>query len=126
LPDGCSIRCVAASSDILDPDGDDVAATKLAVDCQIEHCEVASAALDLELCPDGPDVFGPQRRLRSCQLSFVPRHSLGRGTRIHLIHSHTPRLGYRGEKHELLGAASKSSLFEQKQTLVPSLAAGAL
>ena len=52
LPDGCAIRCVAACGDILDPDGDDIAATKLAVDCQIEHGEVASAAFDLELCPD--------------------------------------------------------------------------
>jgi hypothetical protein len=58
LPDSCAIRRVAAGGDILDPDGDDVAATKLAVDCQIEHGEVASAALDLELCPDRPHVFG--------------------------------------------------------------------
>jgi hypothetical protein len=77
LPDGCSIRRVAAGGDILDSDGNDVAAAKLAVDCQIEHCEVASAALDLELCPDGPDVFRPQWRLCSRQLSFVPRHPLG-------------------------------------------------
>src|SRR5580704_6157829 len=33
LPDGCSIRRVTAGSDILDPDGDDVTAAKLAVDC---------------------------------------------------------------------------------------------
>jgi hypothetical protein len=33
LPDGCAIRCIAAGGDVLDPDGDDVAATKLAVDC---------------------------------------------------------------------------------------------
>jgi hypothetical protein len=43
--------------------GDDITATKLAVDCQIEHGEIASAALDLELCPDRPDVFGSQRWL---------------------------------------------------------------
>src|SRR5579863_7714245 len=36
LPDGCSIRR-ATGGDILDPNGNDVAATKLAVDCQIEH-----------------------------------------------------------------------------------------
>jgi hypothetical protein len=52
LPDGCAIRRVAAGGDIFDADGNDVAATKLAVDCQIEHGEVANAALDLELCPD--------------------------------------------------------------------------
>src|SRR4051794_22291186 len=33
LTDGCAIRRVAARSDILDPNGDDIAAAKLAVDC---------------------------------------------------------------------------------------------
>ena len=33
LPDGCAIRCIAAGGYVLDPDGDDVAATKLAVGC---------------------------------------------------------------------------------------------
>jgi hypothetical protein len=58
LPDGCAICRVAAGSDILDPDGNDVAATKLAVDRQIEHGEVASAALDLKLCPDDQTCLG--------------------------------------------------------------------
>jgi len=52
LSNGCAIRCVSACGDILDPDGDDIATTKLAVDCQIEHGEVASASFDLELRPD--------------------------------------------------------------------------
>ncbi len=47
LPDSCTIRRVAAAGDILDPDGDDITATKLAVDCQIEHSQIASATLDL-------------------------------------------------------------------------------
>jgi hypothetical protein len=34
LSDGCAVCRVAASGDILDPDGDDIATTKLAVDCQ--------------------------------------------------------------------------------------------
>jgi hypothetical protein len=37
LPDRCAIRRVSASGDIFDPDGDDITATKLTVDCQIEH-----------------------------------------------------------------------------------------
>jgi hypothetical protein len=41
-----------AGSDILDPDGDDITAAKLAVDGEIEHNEVASATFDLELRPD--------------------------------------------------------------------------
>jgi hypothetical protein len=63
LSDGCAIRRVAAGGDILDPDGDDVTAPKLAVDRQIEHGEIASAAFDLELRPNRPNVLGSQRRL---------------------------------------------------------------
>jgi hypothetical protein len=51
LPDGCAIRRVAAGGDMLNPDGDDITPTKLTVDCQIEHGEVASSAFDLELRP---------------------------------------------------------------------------
>src|ERR1700704_4758901 len=100
LSDRCPIRRVPAGGDILDPDGDDITTAKLAVDRQIEHGEVASAAFDLEFRPDRPDVFGSQRWFCPGQLSLVPRHSLGRAGRIHLmLHGHTPRLGYRGEKH---------------------------
>src|SRR5580692_2579471 len=63
LSDCRAIRRVPAGSHILNPDGDNITATKLAVDRQIEHREVASAALDLELCPDRPAVLGSQRRL---------------------------------------------------------------
>src|ERR1700716_3441135 len=70
LSDGCAIRRVAAGGDILDPDGDDVTAAKLAVDCQIEHREVANSAFDLKLRPDRPDMFRPQRRLLPRQLAF--------------------------------------------------------
>jgi hypothetical protein len=43
LPDRCAIRRVSAGSDILYPDRDDITGTELAVDCQIEHGEIASA-----------------------------------------------------------------------------------
>jgi hypothetical protein len=52
LPNRCSVCRVPAGGDILDPDGDDITAAKLAVDGQIEHGEVASAAFDLEFRPD--------------------------------------------------------------------------
>ena len=58
LPDARSIRRVTAGGNILDPDGNDVAATKFAVDCQIEHGQVASATFDLEFRSDRPDVLG--------------------------------------------------------------------
>jgi hypothetical protein len=60
LPHRCAIRCVSARGYILDADGDDITAAKLAVDRQIEHGEVASAAFDLEFRPDRPDVLGSQ------------------------------------------------------------------
>src|SRR5450432_723278 len=63
LSDRCAIRRVSARSDILDSDRDDVTATQLAVDRQIEHGEVPCAAFDLEFRPDRPDVFWSQRRL---------------------------------------------------------------
>ena len=47
LTDRCAIRGISAGGDILDPDGDEITAAKLAVDCQIEPGEVASAAFNL-------------------------------------------------------------------------------
>jgi hypothetical protein len=61
LLDRCAISRIAARSDILDPDRYYVTATKLAVDRQIEHGEVWSAAFDLEFCLDQPDMSRPQR-----------------------------------------------------------------
>src|SRR5476651_176193 len=78
LSDRCAIGRVAAGRNILYPDGDDVTAAKLAVDRQIEQGKVAHTTFDLQLGPDCPDVFWPQRRLCSCQPAFVPRHALGR------------------------------------------------
>ena len=45
----------------------------------------------------------------------LPRRSLGRGGRIHLIlHGHTPRLGYRAVKHEPPNYVLKSGPFSSK------------
>src|SRR3954469_1651710 len=46
LPHGRAIRRVSASGYILYPDRYDITATKLAVDCQIEHRQIASASFD--------------------------------------------------------------------------------
>ncbi len=114
----CAIRCVPARSDILDPDCNNVTATKLAINRQIEHGKVASATFDLEFRPDRPDVLGPQRWLCPGQLSLVPRRSLSRGGRIHLIlHGHTPRLGYRGREECATGLdIGIRSVFGPKRT----------
>src|SRR5882757_6509361 len=94
LSNRCAIRRVAAGGDILDPDGDDVTATKLAIDRQVEHREVTNSAFDLELRPDRPDVFWSQRRLCPCQPAFVPGHALvrRRGVEHFILHGHSPRL----------------------------------
>jgi hypothetical protein len=49
---GCTIRSVSARGDIVDFDRHDIAATKLAVDREIEHREVSDATFDLEFRPD--------------------------------------------------------------------------
>jgi hypothetical protein len=49
---GCAIRSVSARGDIVDFDRHDIAATKLAVDRQIEHGEVSDATFNLEFRPD--------------------------------------------------------------------------
>jgi hypothetical protein len=46
LSNGCTIRRVTAGSYILDPDGNDITAAKLAVDRQIEHGKVTRSALN--------------------------------------------------------------------------------
>ena len=49
-------ECVAVWSDILDLEGDDITASQLAVDRQVEHRQIAAAALDLKLGADRPEM----------------------------------------------------------------------
>src|SRR5215472_10722072 len=65
--DGMSVRC-----HIFHLQADDVAASQLAIDGQIRHREIACSPLDLQLAPNRPNVFGPKRRLGSCQFALVP------------------------------------------------------
>src|ERR1700730_551172 len=50
---------ISARRNILDFEGDDIAATQFAVDRQIEHRQVARPSPDLQLGRDRPDVFWP-------------------------------------------------------------------
>jgi hypothetical protein len=75
LSDRGPINCVSTRRNILDFEGDDIAATQLAIDGQIEHRQVACPSLDLQLGPDRPYVFWPERRLCPNQLALVPRHA---------------------------------------------------
>jgi hypothetical protein len=87
LPHCCAIRCVSARGYILNPDGNNVTAAKLAVDCQIEHGKVASAAFDLELGSDRPDKRGGRMQLQLPHplllghISFVTPPLAGKGSR---------------------------------------------
>ena len=46
---------VSVRRNVFHLEGDDIATAQLAVDCQIEHRQVALAVCDLEFCADRPD-----------------------------------------------------------------------
>jgi len=64
----CAIRRVAAGSDILDSDGNEVTATKLAVDCKIEHGESRTWPSIWSFVRMDQTVFWAQRRLAPVSL----------------------------------------------------------
>jgi len=94
LTDRCAIRGISAGGDILDPDGDDITAAKLTVDRQIEHGEVASAAFDLEFCPDRPDVSGSQRCFAPISLPLFQGVRIGLFNRQASLSDMVVLLGY--------------------------------
>jgi hypothetical protein len=73
LPDDCSVQGVPVGRQVIDLDGDNIAAPQLAVDCEVEQSKVPGAALELQFGSNGPYVARPKRRFRSYQLTFVPR-----------------------------------------------------
>jgi hypothetical protein len=50
-----------------------IAAAQLAVDGEVEHSQLANLLVELEMYPDGPDVFLLERWFLTNQLAFVPR-----------------------------------------------------
>ena len=54
---------------IVDPERDEVTGSQLAVEGQIEQSQIPGAMSNLEPDPNGPDLFGIQRRLGSNQLA---------------------------------------------------------
>ena len=61
----CSIDGVTIGSNIIDPDGDYVAAPQFTVDGKIEHRQVTSTQLNLQHGANRPDMLLPERRLCS-------------------------------------------------------------
>jgi hypothetical protein len=92
LAGGRPIDGIAIRSNVLDLERDDIATSQLAVDGQIEQGQITGSLVDLEFGPDRPDVFLPQWRLGSDQLSFIPGYPFGGGQqeiRI-VLHGHAP------------------------------------
>src|SRR5262245_6416442 len=72
LPHCGAIDRIPAGCNVLDPKCDDIAAPQLAIDCQIEHCQVSRPSLHLQSGTDRPNMFWPQRWLLADELALVP------------------------------------------------------
>src|SRR6516165_6641175 len=68
----CAIDGMSVRRHIFHLEADNVAASQLAIDGQIEHREVARSSFDLQLAPNRPNVFGSKWRLRPCQFALIP------------------------------------------------------
>jgi len=60
-------------TNIADLQGDEVASTQLAVDTQVEKCELAHPVLHLEADAERPNVLELERGLLPDDLALVPR-----------------------------------------------------
>jgi alkylhydroperoxidase/carboxymuconolactone decarboxylase family protein YurZ len=68
---------------VTDPEADQVTATELAVDGEVEHREVARCMGQLQPYADAPDMLRFQRGLRPDQASLVPRSPAPLGILAH-------------------------------------------
>jgi hypothetical protein len=59
-------------ADVSDAQADQVTGSKLAVDGEVEQCQITVTTGELQANPDRPDLFELQRRLLTYELSFVP------------------------------------------------------
>jgi hypothetical protein len=94
LAHGGSINGISVGCDIIDFDGDNVAAPELAVDRKIEQRQVTDLLLQLKFGPDGPDVFGPKGRFCAGQLTLIPWDPFcgGRHQILIVVHGLAPLL----------------------------------
>jgi hypothetical protein len=118
LSDRCAIRSVSAGSNILDPHGDDITAAKLAVDRQIEHCEVANAAIDLEFRPIDLTYLGRSGGFAPVSFPLFHGTRLGAGAAF-TCSCMAILLGSvsEGEEHALLRVALESRRFSSRSGL---------
>ena len=57
---------------MVDAKPDQIAPAQLAVNCKIEQRELSGLPCQLQLNPDGPDLFQLQRGLLTQQFAFIP------------------------------------------------------
>ena len=62
---------LAAVRNVANTQIDEITATQLAVDREIEHCQVSNPAPILQVDADGPDILGFEGRLLADQFAFV-------------------------------------------------------
>jgi hypothetical protein len=65
LPDCCSVERIAIGSHVIDADSHHVATAQLAIDGEIEQCEIAGASPEVEPRPDRPQMPLSERGLRT-------------------------------------------------------------
>src|SRR5215472_15422213 len=102
--DGMSVRC-----HIFHLQADDVAASQLTIDGQIEHRKIACSPLDLQLAPNRPNVFGTKRRLRPCQFALIPGFAARslRDRIFRVFHGRAPQLQRMTSLHHHLSDPSE-------------------
>jgi hypothetical protein len=94
LADGRTIDSVTMRSKVLHFQADNVTASELAIDGEIEHGQVARSPRDLQLGANRPDVLRPERRLGADQFALVPGFAT-RGLRVSIcrvLHRGAPLL----------------------------------
>jgi hypothetical protein len=64
-----------ARQHVVDPQSDEIAAAKLAVDRKVEHCEIAQALFQLKTNADRPDLRELERWILPYELAAVPGRS---------------------------------------------------
>src|SRR5437868_4731215 len=73
LHDDCASRDLTAMEDIVDTQPDQIAATQLAIDGEVEKCKFSGSMIQLQANPDRPDFLQLQRGLLAEQFALVPR-----------------------------------------------------
>jgi hypothetical protein len=95
LSDRCPINGGSMGGNVFDLERDDIATAQLAVDGQIEHCQIARLSCTLKPGAYQPDVLRLERLLCSDYFAFIPRRvsrEVRDGILMVVLHGHAPWL----------------------------------